>query len=40
MIKNGYCGNDGFIFACDLGVSFFRHPKLGGQWFFGKFFWS
>ena len=22
MVKKGYCGNDGFIFAWDLGVSF------------------
>ena len=29
MVKNGYCRNDGFIFAWDLGVIFFRHTKFG-----------
>ena len=28
MDKNGYCENDVFIFAWDLGVIFFGHTKL------------
>ena len=28
MVKNGYYGNDGFLFAWDLGVIFFRRTKL------------
>ena len=28
IVKNGYCGNDGFIFAWDLGVIFLRHTKF------------
>ena len=32
MVKNGYCGNDGFIFAWDLGVIFLSVPnwEIGG----------
>ena len=33
MVKNGYCGNDGFISAWDLGVIFLGIPK----WLFGGF---
>ena len=37
IVKNGYCGNDGFIFAWDLGVIFSGIPNLViGQ--FLKFF--
>ena len=34
----GYYENEGFIFAWDLDVILFRHPKLGDRWFFGKIF--
>ena len=27
MVKNGYCGNDGFIFAWDLGINFLCIPN-------------
>ena len=33
MVKNGYCRNDGFISAWDLGVIFLGIPK----WVFGGF---
>ena len=37
IVINGYCGNDGFIFAWDLGVIFLGIPNLViGQ--FLKFF--
>ena len=28
IVKNGYCGNDGFIFALDLGVNFLGLPNF------------
>ena len=33
MVKNVYCGNDGFIFAWDLGSSFLGVPN----WVIGEF---
>ena len=33
MVKNGYCRNDGFIFARDLGAIFLGISK----WVFGGF---
>ena len=39
MVKNGYCGNDGFIFAWDLGVILLGIPnwEIGG-FFLKKYF--
>ena len=34
MVKNGYYGNDGFIFAWDLGVMFLGIPN----WLIDEFF--
>ena len=38
MIKNGYCGNDGFIFAWDLGASFLGILNWVVSGFLGIFF--
>ena len=38
IVKNGYCGNDGFIFAWDLGVIFSGIPNLVIGQFLNFFF--
>ena len=38
MIKNGYCENDDFIFAWDLGVNFLVVPNWEIGWFSEKCF--
>ena len=38
MVKNGYYENDGFLFALDLGVIFFKRTKLKTGRFSKEFF--